>query len=41
MEDLVDDIEEETQKQIELNIQKFRISLEIRLEMGEAERDWN
>ena len=41
MEDVVDDIEEATQKQIELNIQKFRMELEIRLDMGEAERDWN
>ena len=31
MEDLVDQIEEETQKQIELNIKKFRMELEIRL----------
>ena len=41
MEDLVDQIEEETQKQIEINIKKFRMEVEIRLEMGEAERDWN
>lgn len=41
MEDLIDDIEEEIQKQIEINISKFRMELEIRLEMGEAERDWN
>ena len=41
MEDLADQIEEETQKQIEINITKFRMELEIRLEMGEAERDWN
>jgi len=34
MEDLVDQIEEETQKQIELNIKKFRTELEIRLDMG-------
>ena len=41
MEDVVDEIEEETQKQIEINIKKFRMEVEIRLEMGEAERDWN
>jgi len=41
MEDIVDQIEAETQKQIELNIEKFRMDLEIRLDMGEAERDWN
>ena len=41
MEDVVDQIEEETQKQIEINIKKFRMEVEIRLDMGEAERDWN
>ena len=41
MEDVVDEIQEETQKQIEINIQKFRMEVEIRLDMGEAERDWN
>lgn len=41
MEDIVDQIEEETQKQIEINIKKFRMEIEIRLEMGQAERDWN
>ena len=41
MEDLVDQVEEETQKQIEIEIEKFRMELEIRLDMGEAERDWN
>ena len=41
MEDVVDQIEEETQKQIEINIKKFRMAIEIRLEMGDAERDWN
>ena len=41
MEDLVDEIEEITQKEIEINIKKFRYQIEIRLEMGEAERDWN
>lgn len=41
MEDLVDQIDEITQKQVEINIKKFRMQLEIRLQMGEAERDWN
>jgi hypothetical protein len=41
MEKLVDDIEEQTQKQVEININKFRMEVEIRLKMGEAERDWN
>ena len=41
MEDTVDQIEEDTQRQIEFNIQKFRMEVEIRLELGEAERDWN
>ena len=41
IEDVKDQIEEETQKQIEIKIEKFRMKIEIRLEMGEAERDWN
>ena len=41
MEDLIDEIEDETQQQIEIAITKFRMQLEIRLELGEAERDWN
>lgn len=41
MQDLVDDIEEITQEQIEINIKKFRTEVQIRLDMGEAERDWN
>lgn len=41
IEDITDQVEEETQKQIEINITKFRMELEIRLEMGQAERDWN
>lgn len=41
IEDITDQIEEETQKQIELNIKKFRMEVEIRLDMGEAQRDWN
>ena len=41
MEDIVDQIEQITQKQIEINIKKFRMQLEIRLQMGEAAKDWN
>ena len=41
MEDITDQIEEDTQKQIEINIKKFRMEVEIRLEMGQAQRDWN
>ncbi len=41
MEDITDQIEEETQKQIEINIKQFRMELEIRLDMREAEKDWN
>lgn len=41
IEDVKDEIEEETQKQFEINIKKFRMQVEIRLEMGQAERDWN
>ena len=41
MEDLVDQAEEETQKQIEIEIQKFNMEVEIRLDLGEAQRDWN
>lgn len=41
MEDVVDQIEEQTQKQIEINIKKFRMAVEIQLKMGQAERDWN
>ena len=41
MEDLVDEITQITQKQIELNIEKFRMEIKIRLDMGQAERDWN
>ena len=39
--DIVDEIEEQTQKQIEIQITKFRMEVEIRLDMGQAERDWN
>ena len=41
MEDLKDEIEEATQQQIEIQIKKFRMNVEIRLELGQAERDWN
>ena len=41
MQDIEDDIEDETQKQIEIRIKQFRMELEIRLELGQAERDWN
>ena len=41
IEDIKDQIEEETQKQIEIKIEKFNMKIKIRLEMGEAERDWN
>ena len=41
MEDLKDKIEEATQQQIEIQIKKFRMNVEIRLELGQAERDWN
>ena len=41
MQDLVDEIEKITQEQIEINIKKFRTEVQIRLDMGEAERDWN
>lgn len=41
IEGVVDQIEEETQKQIEIQITKFRMQVEISLQMGEAKRDWN
>ena len=41
MADVQDQIEDDIQQQIQINIKKFRMSIEIRLEMGEAERDWN
>lgn len=40
-EELLDQIEEELDKQTEIAIKKFRLQLEIRLETGDAERDWN
>lgn len=41
IQDVKDQIEEKVQKQFEINMQKFRMQVEIRLEMGQAERDWN
>ena len=41
IQDNIDKIEEYTQKTIEKQIQKFRMKVEIHLEMGEAEREWN
>ena len=41
MEDLKDEIDEITQKEIEINIKKFKYELEIRLDMREAAKDWN
>ena len=40
-EELLDQIEEELDKQTEIAIKKFRLQLEIRLETGDAERNWN
>lgn len=41
MADLVDELTEATQQQIEIKITKFRMNVQIRLDMGEAQRDWN
>ena len=41
MANVQEQIEDDIQQQIQINIKKFRMSIEIRLEMGEAERDWN
>ena len=41
MEDLLDDVEDIIQEQIEINISKFNMQVEIRLEMSQAARDWN
>lgn len=41
MEDLVDDIDEIVQQEVELNITRFNMQLDIRLNMAQAERDWN
>lgn len=40
-EELLDQIEEELDKQTEIAIKKFRMQLEVRLETGDAEREWN
>lgn len=40
-EELLDQIEEELNKQTEIAIKKFRMQLEVRLETGDAEREWN
>ena len=40
-EDITDQIEENLQQQIEIEIKKFRMEVQIRLDMGDAERDWN
>ena len=37
----LDEQDETNQKIIENNIKKFRMQVEIRLDMGKAERDWN
>jgi hypothetical protein len=34
LQDTVDEIEEDAQRQIEINIQKFTMEVEIRLDMG-------
>lgn len=39
--DLEAQIQDAMDKQIEIQIQKFTMEVEIRLEMAEAERDWN
>ena len=39
--DLVSDIQENINKQIELKIDAFNHEIKIRLDMAEAERDWN
>lgn len=38
--DLEKDIQDAIDKQIEINIQKFNMEIEIRLDMKEAEKDW-
>ena len=38
---LEDDIQEAIDKQIEIQIEKFNMEIEIRLDLAEAERDWN
>lgn len=39
--DLEEEIQDALDKQIEIQIQKFTMEVEIRLDMAEAERDWN
>jgi hypothetical protein len=39
--DLEDDIQEVVDKEIEINISKFTMEIEIRLDMAEAEREYN
>ena len=41
MQENEDDREAKRQQQFQNNIKKFRKEIEIRLDMGEAERDWN
>ena len=41
MQENEDQREEKRQKQFQNNMKKFRTEIEIRLDMGEAERDWN
>ena len=38
---LEDDIQDAIDKQIEIKIEEFTMEIEIRLDMSEAERDWN
>lgn len=38
---LEDDIQEAIDKQIEIQIEKFNMEIKIRLDLAEAERDWN
>lgn len=38
---LEDDIQDAIDKQIEIQIEKFNMEIEIRLDLAEAERDWN
>lgn len=41
MQENEDERQENRQQQFQNNIQKFRTDIEIRLDMGEAEKDWN
>ena len=40
-EDLKDSIEESVQKEIEINIKRFRFELELNLDMNDLKRQWN